>query len=106
MTREWLEGDPKNLGKWLDRMISSWAMATTRQWLMKLAHVLERRSTVQWGDEVSEVVADTPLGTILYLVGGIPLAEREHVYAALPVVATEDFEDATRLLRRAAQAQP
>jgi len=86
-------------------MLSSWAMATTRQWLMKLAYVLERRSTVRWGGAVSEMITDTPLGTILYLVGGIPLAERERVYAALPVVATEDFDEATRLIRRAGEDQ-
>ena len=66
-------------------------MATTRQWLMKLADILERRSTLRWGEAASEMLTDTPLGTILYLVGGIPLAERERVYAALPTITTNDF---------------
>jgi len=80
-------------------------MATTRQWLMKLADVLERRSALRWGDATSETITDTPLGTILYLVGGIPLAERQRVYAALPIITTDDFAEATRLLRRAGEGQ-
>jgi hypothetical protein len=86
-------------------MITSSTMATTRQWLMKLADILERRSTLRWGDATSEMLTHTPLGTILYLVGGIPLAERERVYAALPTITTNDFAEATRLLRRAGEDQ-
>jgi len=81
-------------------------MATTREWLMQIAGALEGRPTLPREDAAREMITNTPLGTILYLASGIPLGERDKVYAALPQLATESFAEAARLIRQAAEPLP
>jgi hypothetical protein len=62
-------------------------MATTWELLMKIAGVLEHRSTPSQDDVARDMVTDTSIGTVLYVAGGIPLDDRDDVYAALPALS-------------------
>jgi hypothetical protein len=79
---------------------------TTRKRLLDIADALDRWPTIRWDDPAVVRVTDTPTGAMLYLVGGLPLGERAAVYAAMPLLITDDFAEAARLVRGAAGALP
>jgi hypothetical protein len=75
---------------------------TVREWLLRVADVVEQWPTMSKDDVAVAISVSTPSGAVKYIVSTIPAEDREAVRAALPVLNTEDFSVAAERVRQAA----
>jgi hypothetical protein len=79
----------------------------TRHWLTRIADAVERWLTMPRDNVEVAMTTTTPAGAMIYIASTIVDAgERAAVQAALPTIATDDFAEAARQIRRAADALP
>ena len=78
----------------------------TAKWLIKIATALETWHTMPPDDVGVAMTVTTPFGAVMYILNRqIPAAERAAVLAAVPAVLTEDFAEAARRVRQAAEGR-
>jgi hypothetical protein len=71
--------------------------------LLQIASAVERWPGIR--KDPVEVAMVTPTGAMICIASKIPPRDRAAVYAALPIIVTDDFAEAVRQIRAAAWAR-
>jgi hypothetical protein len=76
---------------------------TTKEWLLKIAQAVEDWPTMSQDSVEAWMAVSNPAGAVTYILSKVSPEERTKVRAALPTLTTDNYAEAAKQMRKAAE---